>query len=483
MQHLHSFNVLVKLKSNPQSFEEFCYRIKVVDFTDPDHREIYQNAASCYDRLTKQFVYPFLENMSPKLRSIWDHIKFEPPASKKDIEINCQFLKKEAAISISKKAVVQFLDKIDKDPSNILRHREELLAILPSGFSSEDSWQSGIEARDEMLTQIQEHIDGNEDSTPIPLPFETLNWLTNGGVKRGQLFVIGSTTNFGKSMFCTQLAIGWTAMENLKVCIVGLEMDGPEYMRRVTAQMARVINISGMNLNNLLRPDKYHGINAEYKQIVSNQILEDKIANNYSFLREKIVSKELAKQEFMKAVHVHKADVIILDHLLLLEKNATEKEHEAVHAMTHWMKGFATNNNVVCVAVSQMNRGTDLYDPKTADMAGGRGVENQADLVLTIGLHEEEGEEQQEKNGWFAKKHSLFQDDFIRKIFVLKARNAKRGTSILTHFEGENAGFAELIPDRWKDLQHEPPEGITLTWSKPYKKLLDYIDGEGELTV
>jgi replicative DNA helicase len=475
MNNLHSFNIIVKLKSQPASFEEIAKHTRIVDFVDPNHQAIYQSFCHYYDRNNHNLGYGFRESLRKESLAIWDSILVEPPPTPEQIKQNIKALKDETTRTLGLKCATDFINKVTTDPDNFSLYRSELFRMMPSSLQNKKAVRKGQEILESVLAQIDKRIKGEEEEK-ITTPFDSLNWLLNGGIGPGQLVVLSSRTNFGKSMFCSQLLLNWIHTDAKKVAIIGLEMSDEEYLCRVLAQSARIIGEKNLTLNNIYQPNKYFGINADFKNIFK-EIMGSDIADRFIAVQEKIMSFEVLQEQCEMIVQAEKPDVIVIDHLLLLEKTGSEKEHELIHAVTKWAKAFAVENGVRVIAVSQINRDSDIARPKVTDMSGGRGIENQADLILGISKHLEEEESEP---GNFGKKFLNEEDNYLRRINIMKNRHGIKDKYILTEFEGENAGFAEILPDNWQSLLEDPPEGKNLTWSQPYKKNIDYIISQGD---
>jgi replicative DNA helicase len=469
---------LVKLKSNPTCFEEVSKQVRVVDFVDPYHQAIFQAFCHYYDRQEKMIGYGFRESLRKNAIQVWDSILIEPPATEKQIKANIHALKNETTRTIGLKCATDFINKVNTDPENFALYRSELFRMMPSSLQNKKSVRKGGEILESVLEQIGKRLEGEEEEK-ITTPFDSLNWLLNGGIGPGQLVVLSSRTNFGKSMFCSQLLLNWIHTDAKKVAVIGLEMSDEEYLCRVLAQGSRILGEKYLTLNNIYQPNRYFGINGDYKEIFRN-IMNFDVSDRFISVQEKVMSFTVLQEQCEMIAQTEKPDVIVIDHLLLLEKTGSEKEHELIHAVTKWAKAFAVDHGIRVVAVSQINRDSDISRPKVTDMSGGRGIENQADLILGISKHLDEDDDIEAGNFGKSAMRMEQEDNYLRRINIMKNRHGIKDKYILAEFEGENAGFAEIIPDNWEELIEQPPEGKSLTWSKPYKKNIDYQIEKGD---
>ena len=176
------------------------------------------------------------------------------------------------------------------------------------------------------------------------------------------------------------------------------------------------------------------------------------------YLQPKIITVDELRTYCNLAVNEHKVDAIFLDHMLLVDNDDQKKMIEEV---SNFMKVFATENKIISFAISQMNRDTDLYNPKVSNMSGGRTIEHTATTLLTIGRHRENSEV----------RYGRVDDEEnpnLRKIEILKARGAPSGTYFLANFRGNNASFEEIEPDNWDQIKHAGPNEYQFQYQGPF---------------
>jgi replicative DNA helicase len=341
-------------------------------------------------------------------------------------------------------------DRVKTSP-NIDQHIGEAISNLEILLhDKEDNIVETIhEATDQLLERFQEKLEGKHQL--VKTPFETLDHILSGGLSRGEFLVISSMSGQGKSMLQGQFMSAFCE-QGLKVGVIGLEMESYEYAGRAISQVAADDSVYCLNQNNFKNPE---GLDLGEDSLVFQHLetYSKKVAN-YSayFIKPKIITVDEFKAMCKLLVNKYRCDVIFLDHMLLVSSKF--EQPKLVEELSNFMKTFATENNIICAAISQMTRGTDLYNPSISNMAGGRAIEHAATTLLGITKVAPK-----EKNPFDDEEEEI---DFRRKIVGMKIRDSSGDNYILTSFEGQNARFKEIYPNNWdraKTKKLHEPEG------------------------
>ena len=193
---------------------------------------------------------------------------------------------------------------------------------------------------EEFLDEIQNPEPLEAFSTRLP----SLDGLTGGGPKRGELFVVAAETSGGKSIILQQVALD--AAEKLKhVLVFSLEMPAKQVFSRMLSNFTghRVRSASeGMLVEDLARVKQ--GI-AHFKK------MHLRIESDHTDWE----SIESAARE---AAGKGELDVLIVDyiqlvHLRALGKNETREQH--VSEITRRLKALALQLNCCVGTASQLN--------------------------------------------------------------------------------------------------------------------------------
>jgi replicative DNA helicase len=144
----------------------------------------------------------------------------------------------------------------------------------------------------------------------VPTGFGSLDYYTDGGIDRGSFVIYSGETSIGKTAAAIQTQLA--ALEKgLTVVVIGLEMRGVEYVKRMLSLNARQKGYRDMSLLNFSKPTK-RGYNYEMYRRTWD---EDWQGYNNKYLKMKSIDFNEMKKLFMSASTRFKADVIILDHM------------------------------------------------------------------------------------------------------------------------------------------------------------------------
>lgn len=283
-------------------------------------------------------------------------------------------------------------------------------------IASLEALQDGKSATSKSLPDIVREnkdkyfIDNESDKTYIG--FSKLDDLL-GGLEGGDMIVIGARPAVGKSAFVTQIA-SYLAKIGKKVGFYNLEMQEKQVYERF------VVSQSGIGLTRLRRAKKFLGDEKE-RFDKANEILEQKDSIVIT-TGSKAVSEIRSESRHMGY------DIIIIDYLQLLksDKEYRGNRYAEVGAISKAIKALAMELNIPIIALSQLNRVSEMKDTKEPTMAELReagDIEQDASVIILL---------------W-----NLSQDDKSKKgCKVEKQRQGQTGTVVL-RFNGDLMKFEE----------------------------------------
>lgn len=195
-----------------------------------------------------------------------------------------------------------------------------------------------------------------------------------GGLEGGDMIVIGARPAVGKSAFVTQIAKN-LANQGKKVGFYNLEMQEKQvYERFVVAQ-------SGIGLTRLRRASRFLG-DEEERFRKANEALE-KRDNIVIITGSKLVSEIRSESRHMGY------DVIIIDYLQLLRSDKSYKgnRYAEVGAISKAIKALAMELNIPIIALSQLNRTSEIRENKEPTMSELReagDIEQDASVIMLL---------------------------------------------------------------------------------------------------
>lgn len=302
-----------------------------------------------------------------------------------------------------------FLSRISVQPGNldnILRQITEQVDVL-RGRKKEMSHTLA-----EVTQLFKDQYFKEKAVQPIYIGFPTLDDLL-GGLEGGDMIVVGARPAVGKSAFVTQITKN-LAKQGKRIGFFNLEMQTKQVYERF------VVSESGIRLTRLRKATHFLGDEKE-RFDAANRVLEQ--ANNIVITTG---SKSIGE---IRAESLHmNYDVIIIDYLQLLRADVSYRGNRTaeVGAISKAIKGLAMELNIPIIALSQLNRGSEVRETKEPTMAELReagDIEQDASVIILM---------------W-----NVNQDDYSKKgCKIEKNRQGKLGKQVL-NFDGDLMKFTE----------------------------------------
>lgn len=300
-------------------------------------------------------------------------------------------------------------------------------------IASLESLQDGKSAASKNLPEIVRENkdkyfrDNEEEKTYIG--FSKLDDLL-GGLEGGDMIVIGARPAVGKSAFVTQITSN-LAERGKKVGFYNLEMQEKQVYERF------VVSQSGIGLTRLRRAKKFLGDEKERFDKANEEL--EKRDNIVITTGSKAVSEIRSESRHMGY------DIIIIDYLQLLksDKEYRGNRYAEVGAISKAIKALAMELNIPIIALSQLNRVSEMKDTKEPTMAELReagDIEQDASVIILM---------------W-----NLTNEDKSKKgCKVEKQRQGQTG-SIVLNFNGdlmkfEESGESVKEVQEWKKADEE----------------------------
>lgn len=201
--------------------------------------------------------------------------------------------------------------------------------------------------------------------------FSKLDDIT-GGLEGGDVIVIGARPGVGKSAFVSQVILEM-AKSGKRVGFYNLEMSDKQVYERLLS------NQSGIHLNRIRRAIKYLG--DEKEQVTkANKVL--------SGLELLISSGAKSVSEIRNECRHQELNCIIIDYLQLVKSEVRYQSRTSeVGAISKAIKSLAMELNVPIIALSQLNRTSELRETKEPTMGELReagDIEQDASIIILL---------------------------------------------------------------------------------------------------
>ena len=209
---------------------------------------------------------------------------------------------------------------------------------------------------------------------PIYLGFPKLDELL-GGLEGGDMIVIGARPAVGKSALVTQITSN-LAKQGKRIGFYNLEMQNKQVYERF------VVSESGIGLTRLRRAIRFLG-DEEERFNKANETLEK--AENIV-----ITSGGAKSVNDIRAESKHMDyDIIIIDYMQLLKADTTYRGNRAaeVGEISRSIKNLAMELNIPIIALSQLNRVSEMKETKEPTMAELReagNIEQDASVIMLM---------------------------------------------------------------------------------------------------
>lgn len=235
-----------------------------------------------------------------------------------------------------------------------------------------DDWIDAHEAAIKHLDLLEQREAG--EMKGIPTGLHDLDEMLDGGMQRGNLFVIGARPAMGKSAIA--MTIGLHVARDYSVGLLSMEMPHNDVRDRQAAILSQC------SISRIKRPSK----GLEYDRIVDGVekakhlkfYVSDKSGLNILQLRSKARALKRSR----------KLDVLIVDYIGLMS-GVDSKQPRAyqIEEISRGLKGLAKELDIVVMCLAQVNRGAAERVgqlPGLQDLRDSGAIEQDADVVAFI---------------------------------------------------------------------------------------------------
>lgn len=225
----------------------------------------------------------------------------------------------------------------------------------------------------EMLDMVVEHLNflkskgtEQEHKTGIKL----LDYVL-GGICSKSVTVISGRSGMGKTDIAVFLAVS-LANKGAKVLYLTMEMPRTQLMARIASRITK-INSTKLRDRSLSESEFNLVAKAEY-EIAGIPLIADEEQN-------------LSVEAIAQKVKKHNADIVVIDHLGLMNQEGKRNPWEAVAENSKKIKQLAMKENIAVIELVQQTREVDGRKNKGAflsDLKGSDCIGNDADTVMFI---------------------------------------------------------------------------------------------------
>lgn len=263
----------------------------------------------------------------------------------------------------------------DKELDEVQAYAKGIITKILSDDGERSRLLSPADQVEIMRAMIEEKRKG--EVTGISSGFPRLDKLT-GGLRRGDLIVIGARTSVGKSTFAENIAEN-AARAGHRAMFVSIEMDPRQmvyrFMKRAGASEALV----------------EYGADDPTSQVELERIVEQRLNLPVLIHNEPTADTVKIRSMLNQAIAEHgTVDLVVVDYLQLMTDTFGGKipEHLRLGMITKTLKSMAREYQLPVILISQLNRNSDqrgvLPEPRLSDIRESGRIEEDADLILFL---------------------------------------------------------------------------------------------------
>jgi len=258
------------------------------------------------------------------------------------------------------------------DPQRFADDAERVLLAATAGPGDDTAPKLLVDVLDEAIAELRRRAAG--EKLGAETGFVDLDRLT-GGLRPGQLVVIGARPSMGKSALALDIALNVAGM-NGPVLFVSAEMGSGELANRVLAG-------GGVSSDRILagRLDETDFRRLGHRDDTLAKVplvIDDSPGATLAGIRAR--ARRQASRDGLA--------LVVVDYLQLVEAGGRRERREAeVAEISRGLKALARELHVPVIAAAQLNRGVELRTdkrPYLADLRESGQVEQDADLVLLL---------------------------------------------------------------------------------------------------
>ena len=235
------------------------------------------------------------------------------------------------------------------------------------------------------LEEIEKEIeDETSEELHLPTGFKKLDEVLNGGLRKGNLTVLGARPAVGKTSWGQQVILN--IAKQRKVCLfASLEVSNKQVYDKF------------VSINKSIPAWKIARKKLNQAELIDYNISKQELKEINDFIFVSDASQSIKQIEAMVKRHIakRKLDLLVVDYIQIVKREYSKNINEAtaIKEITTGLKDIAKKYNIAVLGLAQINReGVNGKEPTMNDLKGSGGIEEDADRIII--LHRQE-----DKNG------------------------------------------------------------------------------------
>lgn len=239
-----------------------------------------------------------------------------------------------------------------------------------------DQKEAGIKDASEALKEkLESMLEGNYEFTSLKTGIDHLDdKLDEGGIGKGEVFVISAPTSCGKSQLALNIVLRAAVTDGKPIGIFSFEMPTEQLTKRM-AQTASATNLRKFRDQVASESDK-EAVYESLRRIKEAPIYTEHYVRNIDELRSKARSMK----------RKYKIEALVIDYLQLIPYDTKMSKAEGISFISHGIKQLAIELDIPIILLAQVNREGAKRDSGLSihDLRDSGDIENDADVILLM---------------------------------------------------------------------------------------------------
>ena len=273
-----------------------------------------------------------------------------------------------SAFNTQGKAVADLLDAAE----------QSIFTISESGIRAGQDWEGMDSGVVDLLDRMQAQADGTYKPDFVATGLTELDARLDGGMRPGELIVIGARPGMGKSALALSIGIHVALVEKQAVGLLSMEMPRTQVLNRLVSLLGRV-HLSKVKRGDKMQDNDWGRLSEGVEKLRGVPLhINDQSGLNINQVRTK--ARALRRK--------HGLRVLIVDYLGLMSGlDAKQPRTYQLEDITKGLKSLAKELGITVLLLTQLNRKVEERTdqiPMLSDLRDSGAIEQDADIVLFI---------------------------------------------------------------------------------------------------
>jgi len=249
---------------------------------------------------------------------------------------------------------------------------DKSLREITDAKSARDSIKDASES---LKDKLEAQANGTYEFTALKTGIDHLDdKLDEGGIGKGEVFVISAPTSCGKSQLALNIVLRAAVQDNRPIGIFSFEMPTEQLTKRMT-QTASAVNLRKFR-DQVITEEEKDRVYQSLEKVQNAPIYTEHYVRNIDELRSK--ARSLKRK--------HGIEALVIDYLQLIPYDTKMSKNDGVSFISHAIKQLAIELNIPIILLAQVNREGAKRDSGLSihDLRDSGDIENDADVILLM---------------------------------------------------------------------------------------------------